>query len=244
MKHLTVLIVFLISMPTFAHHNVLARFDGSTEITLTGIVTNFDWKNPHIEIFIDVEDADGNVTNWVLPTAAPVVATRSGITPETVVPGDTLVVTGWPARNGANEMRAWVMTLEDGTSFQLSPVPKGVTREQMQAMIAKRGTDQPLTVEEEAIVQQSKPLGGQRTGGVDRVQMQAIIAKRRSGQSLTTEEEAILQQFQSLGSQQTGGVDRAQMQAIIAKRRNGESLTTEEEVLLQQFQQNIPPTRP
>jgi len=199
MKYLTVLLVFLISAPAFAHHNYRLRFDDSTEITLIGVVTNFDWKNPHIEIFIDVEDADGNVANWVLPTAAPVVATRSGVTPETVVPGDTLVVTGWPARDGSKEMRAWVMTLEDGTSLQLSPVPEGVDRTQMQAIIAKRRSGQPLTAEEEELVQQSEGVGGQRPEGVDRTQMQAIIAKRRSGQPLTAEEEELLQQFQSFG---------------------------------------------
>jgi hypothetical protein len=160
MKNLTVLVVFLTSMPALAHHNYRLRFDDSTEIELTGVVTNFDWKNPHIEIFIDVEDADGNVTNWVLPTAAPVVATRSGVTPETVVPGDTLVVTGWPARDGSNEMRAWVMTLADGTSFQLSPVPKGVDRAQMRAIIAKRRSGQPLTAEEEVLLQQFQRFGG------------------------------------------------------------------------------------
>jgi hypothetical protein len=32
-----------------------------------------------------------------------------------------LVVTGWPARNGSNEMRARIMTLEDGTEYRLSP---------------------------------------------------------------------------------------------------------------------------
>jgi hypothetical protein len=199
MKNLTVLLVFLISVPTYAHHSYATNFDNIAEISLTGVVTNFDWKNPHIEIFIDVEDADGSVANWVLPTAAPVVATRSGVTPETVVPGDTLLVTGWPARDGSNAMRAWVMTLEDGTSFQLSPVPEGVSRTQMRAILAKRRSGQPLTAEEEALVQQSEGVGGQRPEGIDRAQMQAILAKRRSGQPLTAEEEELLQQFQRFG---------------------------------------------
>ncbi len=160
MKYLTVLLVFLISVPASAHHSFAAEFDSSTEITLIGVVTKFDWRNPHVEIFIDVEDADGNIANWVLPTAAPVVATRSGVTPETVVPGDTLLVTGWPARNGSNAMRAWVMTLEDGTSFQLSPVPEGVSRTQMRAIIAKRRSGEPLTAEEEELLQQFQRFNG------------------------------------------------------------------------------------
>ncbi len=124
----TVLVAALLSLPALAHHNYRLRFDDQIEITLTGVVTKFDWKNPHIVISIDVEDEDGNVANWALPTAAPAVADRNGINPETVLEGDTLVVTGWPARNGTNEMRARVMILEDGTAFRLSPGSSGRQR--------------------------------------------------------------------------------------------------------------------
>ena len=121
MRRLLAVLVVLASVPALAHHNYRLRFDDSVDITLSGVVTHFDWKNPHIEIFLDVTDENGDVTNWVLPTAAPGVAGRNGITPETVLTGDTLVVTGWPARNGSNEMRARIMTLEDGTKYRLSP---------------------------------------------------------------------------------------------------------------------------
>ncbi len=52
---------------------------------------------------------------------------RNGVEPDTVLPGDTLVVTGAPARDGSNEMRARSMTLEDGSWFWLSPgrAPEG-----------------------------------------------------------------------------------------------------------------------
>ena len=71
---------------------------------------------------MDVENEDGTVTSWVMPTMAPGVANRLGITPETLLPGDTLLVTGSLARNGSNEMRARTMTLEDGTHYVLSPM--------------------------------------------------------------------------------------------------------------------------
>ena len=110
-----------LSLPALAHHNYRLRFDYDTSVTMTGVVTKFDWKNPHIEIFMDVTDEHGNVTNWVMPTAAPGVANRLGITPETLRPGDTLIVTGALARNGSDEIRARTMTLGDGTHFVLSP---------------------------------------------------------------------------------------------------------------------------
>ena len=35
----------------------------------TAATTNFDWKNPHVEIYMDVEDENGNVTNWKMYSA-------------------------------------------------------------------------------------------------------------------------------------------------------------------------------
>jgi hypothetical protein len=224
MKNLTTLIVFLISVPAYAHHSSATNFDNNAEISLTGVVTNFDWKNPHIEIFIDVEDADGNVVNWVLPTAAPVVASRIGITPETVVPGNTIVVSGWPARDGSNAMRAWVMTLEDGTSFQLSPG-------------GARGVDSTQRPEGVDSTQQQ--------GGVRSTQVQAAMAKRLSGETLTAEEEVLLKEFRRDrvqppegvdSTQQPGGIVGRQVQAALRKRISGEPLTAEEEALLEKFQ--------
>ena len=121
MKFLLLLIAASISLPVLAHHNYRLRYDYDTVITLTGVVTNFDWKNPHVEIYMDVEDEDGNVSNWVMPTGAPGVFNRLGISPDTVAAGDKLLVTGAPARNGSNEMRARSMTLEDGSWYWLSP---------------------------------------------------------------------------------------------------------------------------
>ena len=122
MKKPIVLLAVFLSLPALAHHNYRLRFDYDATITMTGVVTKFDWKNPHIEILVDVENEDGTVTSWVMPTMAPGVANRLGITPETLLPGDTLLVTGALARNGSNEMRARTMTLEDGTHYVLSPM--------------------------------------------------------------------------------------------------------------------------
>jgi hypothetical protein len=121
MKTLLLLLALSISVPVLAHHNYRLRFDYDVDVTMTGVITKFDWKNPHIEIFMDVEDNDGNVINWTMPTMAPGVANRLGITPETLLPGDTVLVTGAPARNGSNELRARTMTLADGSYYVLSP---------------------------------------------------------------------------------------------------------------------------
>ena len=116
------LALVFVTVPVLAHHNYRLAFDDSLEVTVEGVVTEFEWVNPHVIIHLDAVDADGMVTSWVMPTAAPGVAGRNGMTPETVLPGDKAIVTGWPARNGSHQVRARTIVLEDGRSFPLYPV--------------------------------------------------------------------------------------------------------------------------
>ena len=40
--------------PAVAHHAVEAKFDETKPMTLTGIVTFVDWRNPHVHVFVNV----------------------------------------------------------------------------------------------------------------------------------------------------------------------------------------------
>ena len=46
MKALSLFLTLLVSVPVLAHHNYRLRFDYDNNVTMTGVVTNFDWKNP------------------------------------------------------------------------------------------------------------------------------------------------------------------------------------------------------
>lgn len=88
----------------YAHHPVSAKFDDSMEIQLEGHVTKVDWRNPHAHIFINVEDASGEVTNWAVELESPVMLRQHGWREHTVAPGDQLTVRGIQARNGSRQL--------------------------------------------------------------------------------------------------------------------------------------------
>src|SRR4051794_18343587 len=50
----------------WAHHSAAATYDTSKPVTLKGVVTKLDWKNPHVYYYIDVTDPAGNVMNWAI----------------------------------------------------------------------------------------------------------------------------------------------------------------------------------
>jgi hypothetical protein len=47
-----------------AHHNMSAMFDFSQRFTRTGTLSKVDWRNPHIYLFVDVKNEQGQVETW------------------------------------------------------------------------------------------------------------------------------------------------------------------------------------
>jgi hypothetical protein len=86
--------------PVIAHHGN-AAYDETKEVTLKGTVTEFEWANPHAQIYFDVKDAKGNVVHWGCETLSPGKLVRAGWTKDAVKPGDHITITLVAAKNGA-----------------------------------------------------------------------------------------------------------------------------------------------
>jgi hypothetical protein len=54
-------------------------YDDKKEITLTGVVKEFQYTNPHSWLFVAVTNADGSVTNWGFESEGPSTLGRAGI---------------------------------------------------------------------------------------------------------------------------------------------------------------------
>jgi hypothetical protein len=127
-KRFVVILILAMAAPALAHHNYRLNFDDSVEITLRGVVSEVSWANPHITIYLDVTNDDGENTKWAMPTAAPGIARRNGLTSEVLEAGDKIVISGWPARDKSLQMRARLITLEDGTDIPLHPTDRNRDR--------------------------------------------------------------------------------------------------------------------
>ena len=98
-----------------AHHSFAAVFDASKAIRVTGTLAKVEWTNPHIYFYLDVTDDKGTVVRWACESAAPGALSRRGFKRSLLKLGDTLIVDGYQAKNGANLMDARRVTLHDGT---------------------------------------------------------------------------------------------------------------------------------
>jgi hypothetical protein len=99
--------------PAVAHHSY-APFDRTKEITLTGVVKEFQWNNPHAWIQIVVVDEKGRQTEWGLECGSPNMMARTGWRSTTLKPGDKVMAVANPLKSGRPNGSLVKITLPDG----------------------------------------------------------------------------------------------------------------------------------
>jgi hypothetical protein len=97
-----------------AHHAFAAEFDQTRPIKLQGQVTRMEWINPHSWIHIEVKDTEGKVTKWMIEGGSPNIMLRRGFTKNSLLPGTTIIVEGYLAKNGSNRANGNSITFTDG----------------------------------------------------------------------------------------------------------------------------------
>ena len=96
-----------------AHHS-FAMFDPEKLITQTGVVKEFEWTNPHVWLHVLAPDSTGKPVEWSFEMQATAQATSGGWRPDTVKPGDKVIVEFHPLKDGSRGGELVAATLSDG----------------------------------------------------------------------------------------------------------------------------------
>ncbi len=119
------------SAPLLAHHSFAAEYDSTKPVTLKGTVVKFDWVNPHSRLYMDVKDeATGQTVQWELETGNVTTLQRRGWRRDTLKPGDSIVVTGYRAKDGTNLAAASTVSTADGRKLFAGSASDGSPTEQ------------------------------------------------------------------------------------------------------------------
>jgi hypothetical protein len=100
-----------------AHHNSATIYRLSESMTISGIVRDVRFVNPHARIFLDVIDESGVTHRWMAEGANVIALRLHGWTGDEVKPGDRITVTGAPSRDGSARIEWSEIVLPDGTSL-------------------------------------------------------------------------------------------------------------------------------
>jgi hypothetical protein len=104
--------MLVVATAAWAHHSG-AGVDRQRTVTITGIVKEFRWTNPHSWIDLEVTDK-GAATVWSIEMNPPPYLVRSGWKASTLKAGDKVSVTLNPIRTGEPGGIFVSVTLADG----------------------------------------------------------------------------------------------------------------------------------
>jgi hypothetical protein len=102
----------IFSGPVMAHHG--SSVYDTKLITYKGTVTDFQFMNPHTEIWFDVTGADGKVDKWTGEAPSLTTMSRLGWNKTLFKPGDQITFVGNVAKSGAKIMRLRKVVFPNG----------------------------------------------------------------------------------------------------------------------------------
>jgi hypothetical protein len=116
------LVMILFSGTAGAHHNMSALFDFNNRVTLTGTLAKFDWRNPHIQLIVDV-NKDGQMETWTLEGPPPIFFKERDISKSDFENafGKTVTAEASRARDGSHAGLLRTMTLPGGKLVSACP---------------------------------------------------------------------------------------------------------------------------
>jgi len=115
------LLVF--SGPALAHHGGGA-YDTAHPMTMTGIVKEFLFIQPHPLITLEVKDDQGAVTEWSVEMTAPNHLVHYGWNGHKLKAGDQITVVGAPSKNGLKVLNLRKISWANGEVIPLGPPPE------------------------------------------------------------------------------------------------------------------------
>ena len=108
---------FASARPATAHHSH-AMFDMTKEVTITGTVTNYSYRNPHVFLHLEIRNDKGEVTSWAIEMSNISNMQSRGIYLSTFKPGDVITVKINPLRDGRLGGNYTSVTAADGKTYQ------------------------------------------------------------------------------------------------------------------------------
>jgi hypothetical protein len=103
MKSRLLILMFVVlcmsGVAAYGHHSFAGTYVEDKSVTLDGTVAEFNIRNPHSFISVEVKDKDGNVTRWGGEWGGVTQLSQGGVNRFTLKIGDHIIIDGAPARD-------------------------------------------------------------------------------------------------------------------------------------------------
>jgi hypothetical protein len=165
----------LLGGPAFSHHSFAPHFDSSKPVSISGVITEFEGRNPHSYVHIQAVDENGRTQEYVCESHGVTQLTRNGVTPQIMKAGTRIRVTGSLSRHSPHMCFFDSVELADGRVLSVngprgagpSTAPPVAPRKDifgtwLLAPVANRSTSGP-----QPMIQLMTPAGEKAVAGYD-----------------------------------------------------------------------------
>ena len=111
-------LLYMLPNTAQAHHSFAAEYDIDKYITLQGTVSEVRFRNPHVQILLDVDD-NGETTRWNVAGQSVAALRRRGIVADVIAVGDAVTVSGHAGRNGTKKLYLDVVITAAGVRYSI-----------------------------------------------------------------------------------------------------------------------------
>ncbi len=102
--------------PVLSHHSH-AMFDHSKEISVTGTVTEFAFRNPHVLLYLEIKGENGEPMKYEIEMSNISNTISRGIRPATFKPGDVVNAKVHPLKDGRPGGNYVTIVAADGKTY-------------------------------------------------------------------------------------------------------------------------------
>jgi hypothetical protein len=110
-------LIFATTALVAAHHSH-SMFDMTKEVSLTGTVTTYSYRNPHVFLHVDVKNEKGDVVSWAVEMSNISNMQSRGIYLSTFKPGDVVTVKINPLKDGRLGGNYTSIVAADGKTYE------------------------------------------------------------------------------------------------------------------------------
>ena len=127
--------------PASAHHAFSPVYDSKRSETVSGVVTEFRFVNPHAMLVLEVKDDHGKTATWTVEFAGRLNLSEIGWTKESLKPGERITVTGNPTHVVSHQMAFVKIVKADGTVLEPAAAQRADVLEEERRERARRRTE-------------------------------------------------------------------------------------------------------
>ncbi|NOT24633.1 MAG: hypothetical protein HOP16_00900 [Acidobacteria bacterium] len=114
---IAILGALLLSGVALSAHHSGTMFDETKDVTVQGVVKEFQYTNPHSWLLVEVTGADGKVTTWGFEAEGPTTLMQMKVRRSDFTPGTKVTMTGHPMKDG-RPAASWTKAVRaDGVEF-------------------------------------------------------------------------------------------------------------------------------